>query len=72
MGEGREMVRQKEEDQVAKARRIVEAAELKAHNARKCCFEEAAKEARKWRTSGKLDRAEVCDSELGIRWLKRF
>jgi DDE superfamily endonuclease/Tc5 transposase-like DNA-binding protein len=69
---GREMVQQKEEDQVAKARRIVEAAELRAQNMRKRIFEEAAKEARKWRTSGKLDRVEVHDSELGIRWLKRF
>ena len=72
VAQGREMVQQKDEDQVAKARKIVEAAESKAYNARKRCFEEAAKEARKWRISGKLGRAEVCDSEHGVRLLKRF
>ena len=66
------MVRQREEDQLAKARRMVEAAELKALNARKRVFEEAAKEARKWRASERLDRAEVVDSEGGRRLLKRF
>lgn len=72
VAQGREMVQQKGEDQVAKARQVLEAAEIKAHNARKRWFEEAAKEARRWRASGKLKRAEVCDSERGTRWLKRF
>jgi hypothetical protein len=40
--------------------------------ARKRLFEEAAKEARKWRTSRRLDRAEVVDSEGGNRLLIRF
>ncbi|KAM4067518.1 DDE superfamily endonuclease [Hirsutella rhossiliensis] len=44
----------------------------KAHNARKRWFEEAAKKARQWRASGRLERVEVCDSERGTRWLKRF
>ncbi|OWT42328.1 DDE superfamily endonuclease domain-containing protein [Pochonia chlamydosporia 170] len=72
VAQGREMVRQRAEDQLAKARRMVEAAELKALNARKRVFEEAAKEARKWRASERLDRAEVVDSEGGRRLLKRF
>ena len=72
VAQGREMVLQREEDQVAKARKVVEAAELKARNARKRCFEEAAKEARKWRISGKLKRVRVCDSERGTRMLVRF
>ena len=66
------MVLQREEDEVAKAQKIVDAANLRAHNARKRCFEDAAKEARRWRSIGKLDRAEVCDSGLGSRLLKRF
>ncbi|KID81924.1 transposase [Metarhizium guizhouense ARSEF 977] len=72
VAQGREMVRQREEDQLAKARKTVEAAELKAVNARKRVFEEAAKKARKWRVSERLDRAEVVDSEGGRRLLKRF
>jgi len=47
MAEGREMVAQRHEDDVAKARKLVEATDLKARNARKRCFKEAAKEARK-------------------------
>ena len=72
VAQGREMVRQREEDQVAKARKVVEAAELKALNARKRVFEEAAKHARKWRASERLGRAEVVDSDGGGRLLKRF
>ncbi|KAM4066705.1 DDE superfamily endonuclease [Hirsutella rhossiliensis] len=62
----------KEEDQIAKARKVIEAAELKARSARRRWFEEAAKKARKWRASGRLPRVEICDSERGTRWLKRF
>jgi hypothetical protein len=72
VAQGRRMVQQREEDQLAKARRVVEAAELKAHNARKRCFFEAAKEARKWRLLGKLLPAEVSESGVGCRLLKRF
>ncbi|KAH8743953.1 glycosyl hydrolase family 65 central catalytic domain-containing protein [Diaporthe sp. PMI_573] len=72
VAQGREMARQRGEDQLAKARRMVEAAELKALNARKRVFEEAAQKARKWRTSERLKRAEVIDSECGRRLLKRF
>ncbi|KAF5128404.1 hypothetical protein E5D57_009343 [Metarhizium anisopliae] len=72
VAQGREMVRQREEDQLAKASKTVEAAELKAVNARKGVFEKAAKKARKWRVSEILERAEVVDSEVGRRLLKRF
>ena len=72
VAQGREMVQQRGEDQVARARKVVEGAEKKAHTARKRWFEQAAKEARKWRASGRLGRVEVCDSERGTRWLKRF
>ncbi|KJZ68083.1 hypothetical protein HIM_12526 [Hirsutella minnesotensis 3608] len=72
VAEGRQMVKRREEDQVAKARKVIEDAEKKTRNARKRWFEETAKEARKWRASGRLERAEVCDSDRGKRWLKRF
>jgi hypothetical protein len=63
---------QSKDNDVEKARRLVEAADQKAKNACKRLFEEAAKEARKWRTSGRLGRAEVVDSEGGKRLLIRF
>ena len=66
------MVQQKEIDEVAKARKVVEAAELKANNARKRWFFEAAKKARKMRLDGRLKPAEVVDTEGGNRLLKRF
>lgn len=72
VAQGREMVEKREEDQVARARKLVEAAELKARRMRRWWFEEAAKEARKWRASERLGRVEVCDSEYGRQWLKRF
>ena len=66
------MVRQMEEDELAKVRRLVEAAEQKAHNIHERCFEEAEKRARLWRITGRLGRVEVVDS-AGSRWLlKRF
>ena len=70
--DGRQMLVRKEEDEVAKARKVVEAAELRARNAQKRCFEDAAKEARRWRSIGKLNRAEVYDSNLRSRLSKRF
>jgi hypothetical protein len=64
--------RQTKEDDVERARRLVDAEDQKASNARKRLFEEAAKEARKWRTLGRLGRAEVVDSEGGKRLLIRL
>jgi hypothetical protein len=58
------MNRQTKEDDIEKARRLVEATDQKALNTPKWLFKEAAKEARKWRTPGRLGRAEVV-----IRWV---
>jgi hypothetical protein len=63
---------QSKDNDVEKARRLVEAADRKVKNKQKRLFEEVAKEARKWRTSGRLGRAEVVDSEGGNRLLIRF
>ena len=63
---------QSKEDDIEKARRLVEAADQKAKNVQKRLFEEVAKEGRKWTTSGRLGRAEVVDSEGGNRLLIRF
>jgi hypothetical protein len=70
--QGRRMVVQRQEDAVAKARQLVQAAELKDRNARKKLFFEAAKVARKWRLTGQLAPAEVCETGVGSRLLKRF
>ena len=63
---------QKKDDDLEKARKLVEAAETKAHNAIKRAFAEAAKEARKWRLTGRLAPAEIVDSDQGGRLLRRF
>lgn len=72
VAEGRAMVAQKKEDDLVKARKIVKAAELRAHNALKRAFAAAAKEARKWRLTGRLAPAEIVESQYGKRMLKRF
>jgi hypothetical protein len=70
--QGRRMVVQRQEDTVTKARQLVQAAELKDCNTCKKIFFEAAKVARKWRLTGQLSPAEVCETGLGLRLLKRF
>jgi hypothetical protein len=72
VAEGRAMVIQKEEDMLAKAQKLVEAAEQKARNKFKNLFSDTAKEARRWRISGKLKACEIHESGKGVRWLRRF
>ena len=72
VAQGRHMVQKKEENELERARRIVEAAEEKRRRAAKKTFEEAAKKARKWRLDGKLKPADIFDSDLGWRVLRRF
>ena len=67
--QGRRMVVQRQEDAVAKARQLVQAAELKDY---KIFFFEAAKVARKWRLTGQLAPVEVCETGVGSRLLKQF
>lgn len=43
---------QHKEDELFKAMKAVEVAQFKAHNVIKRCFNNAAKEARKWRITG--------------------
>ncbi|KAM4067613.1 DDE superfamily endonuclease [Hirsutella rhossiliensis] len=78
VAQGREMVQQRGDDQIAKARKVVEDAEKKAHNARKRWFEEAAKKARQWSDSrsgsrnsgysGGVGILEVGACEFQIKW----
>ncbi|KAI1174238.1 hypothetical protein F4777DRAFT_580160 [Nemania sp. FL0916] len=70
--DGREMVVHKAEDELAKARRAVEAADLRHYNARKRFFYEVAKKAGYWRLTGKLKPAYVVTSDREGRVLRRF
>ncbi|KAK3897358.1 hypothetical protein C8A05DRAFT_19857, partial [Staphylotrichum tortipilum] len=71
VAQGRAMVVQRKEDDLMKARRLVDAAETKAQNAMKRVFAAAAKEARKWRVTKRLGPVETMDSEYGKRLLRR-
>ncbi|KAI1106884.1 hypothetical protein F4804DRAFT_299367 [Jackrogersella minutella] len=68
----RAMVKQREDNLLEEARRIVEAAELKLKNDHKKWYFEAAKKARKWRIIGKLDPAVVYETGKKCKYLKRF
>jgi hypothetical protein len=57
---------------LVKAMKAIEAAPLKARNEIKRCFINATKEARKWRTTGRLDPAEIYESGRECRLLKQF
>jgi hypothetical protein len=65
------MIKVREDDELAKARRVVQAAEQRAHNKIKRMYADAAKEARKWRLTGRLGPAEVVEEVDKIRLLKR-
>lgn len=69
--EGRRMSDKAGADEIARARRLVEAAEKKAHNNAKKVFFEAAKKARSWRISGQLKPLEIWDSNRGYRVVRR-
>ncbi|KAL2129734.1 hypothetical protein VTI74DRAFT_7397 [Chaetomium olivicolor] len=62
---------QREEDEEAKARGILQPTEDKKCNTFKSAFAAAAKKARNWRMIGKLNPAEVTESEGKKRLLKR-
>ncbi|KAI1154339.1 hypothetical protein F4825DRAFT_412268 [Nemania diffusa] len=66
------MVRQKAEEELEKARKVVWAAEQKFRNATKRTYFEAAKKARNWRASGRLLPAYIVACEGGGRLLRRF
>ncbi|KAI0975352.1 hypothetical protein F4678DRAFT_484989 [Xylaria arbuscula] len=69
---GRQMVQQPTGDEVAEARRIIEASEQRYRKAAKHAFNEAAKTARKWRLSGQLSQAVIWDGCGGAKVLRRF
>jgi hypothetical protein len=70
VAQARRTIKVREDDELIKARRVVQAAEQRAHNKIKRVFADAAKEARKWRLTGRLGPIEVVE-ELGkIRLLR--
>lgn len=72
VADGRRMVQQLAEDEVMKARRIIEVAEERFRKATRNCYKEAAKKARNWRLSGRLLPAEIVDGNVNSRFLRRF
>ena len=66
------MVQCREDEALAKARRVVEAAEVRAYNKMKAAFFDAAKLTRKWRLTGILEPAIVNESGKSERALRRF
>jgi hypothetical protein len=71
VAEGRRMVGQKREDEVARAFRVIEAAELKYKNTVKRAYFEVAKGARKWRLDGILQPCAVYESGQPVKYLRR-
>jgi hypothetical protein len=66
------MVVQKNDDDLAKVRKMVEAADLRERNAFKRWFTATIKETRRWRMTRELEPVEVVDSSGSMRRLKRF
>jgi hypothetical protein len=66
------MAQKKDEDEVRKAQRIVEAVEQRAWNQRKRVFSEAAKKGRNWYMTERLPKAAIYETGYSCRYLKRF
>jgi hypothetical protein len=71
VAQARRKVKFREDYELAKARRLVEAAEQKERNKMKRFAADVAKEARKWRLTGRLEPAEVVEEVGKIRLLRR-
>jgi hypothetical protein len=67
----RKIVRQKEDDALGKARKLVERADAQTRNMYKKLFAEAAKVARKYRLDGRLEPLYIVDQEGNGRSLRR-
>ncbi|KAI1288715.1 hypothetical protein F5Y03DRAFT_379442 [Xylaria venustula] len=67
-----QMVQEPTEEELAEARRIIEASEQRYRKTAKHVFQEAAKTARKWRLSGQLSPAVIWDGSGGAKVLRRF
>ena len=70
MDDGRSMVKQTENLAIEKARMLVEAADFKLRNGFKRWVFEAAKQAHKWRCTGKLSSAAVNETGKECRLLR--
>ena len=70
--EGRRIANNAVETELEKARRLVEAAEERFKKATQRAFENAAKEARKWRLTGRLLPALIINRDCNCRYLRRF
>ena len=63
MEHARKIVRQKEDDTLEKARKVVERADAQIRNMYRKCFGEAAKIVRRYRLGGRLEPLYIVDQE---------
>ena len=70
--EGRRMANNAVETELEKARRLVKAAEERFKKATQRAFENAVKEACKWRLTGRLLPALIINRDCNCRYLRRF
>ena len=71
VAQARNMVQEMQDNDVAKARRVVDRAERQYRNGCRKCFMEAAKISRRWRLEGRLQPMYVIDDEGCGRLLRR-
>ncbi|CAG9953466.1 unnamed protein product [Clonostachys rosea f. rosea IK726] len=69
VSEARNMVIQRKEDDIAKAKAVLDRYAKKLHNTAKKGYFEAAKKAREWRRIGILDPLEILETGRVKRWL---
>ena len=67
----RKIVRQKEDDMLEKARKVVEGADAQIKNMYRKCFGEVVKIARRYRLGGRLKLFYIVDQEGNGRSLRR-
>lgn len=70
--EARSMLEVRQQDEDAKVQAKYEALMAKRERARRQVAEDAAKQARAWRNTGRLGRAEIYEDGMPMRLLKRF
>ncbi len=71
VSEARNMVKQRKEDEIAKAKRLVEASEQRIKKQRQKPLYEAAKKARMWRMNGRLGPLSIFEDGRPERFVRR-
>ncbi|KAJ6094227.1 hypothetical protein N7467_003072 [Penicillium canescens] len=72
VSEARQMVANRQDNEEVRARKVIEAAQRKAHSLRHRAAMETAKTGRKWRLSGRLNGVRIVESGRQTRVLRKF